>query len=255
MPVPSATKNMRTMKHFIFVLLFALAVSGCTGDSYTELQLAAARGQADRVDVLLDQGANVDEANKYGKTALMLAAEAGHSDTIAALLKRNAQANLQDIDGMTPLMFAAANGHADAIKVLLDKGADPNVTNRYDASALTNSVFFGHDDATRALLAGKTKLNKATVEYAFLISAGLGRNELLKQLLDYGVDINARGKNKRTALIAATRFGHAHAVKFLLDKGADVTARDDEGKTALEIAEEEELSEIATLIKSAKTSG
>ncbi|MDH5217142.1 MAG: ankyrin repeat domain-containing protein, partial [Gammaproteobacteria bacterium] len=230
---------MKKIKSSLILFILLLTLNACTGDTFSELQLASARGQTDRVIVMIDKGMNVNDVNKHGKTALMLAAGAGHADTVAVLVERNAHLDAQDIDGMTALTEAAAGGHAKVVELLIEKGANANLTNKYGATPLTNAVFFGHEEATRALLASKTRLSEETTENAFLIAAGLGNVQLLTDLLAYGVDLNSRGKQGRTALMAATTFEHVDAVKFLTEKGADLTIRDIEGQTVLDIAREQ----------------
>ncbi|MDH5544597.1 MAG: ankyrin repeat domain-containing protein [Gammaproteobacteria bacterium] len=236
----------------VLVVLIVSVMTACAGDTYSELQLAAARGQTDRVAVMLDKGADVNDYNKHGRTALMMASASGHNDTVALLLKRNAFINAQDVDGMTPLIEAAASGHDKTITLLLENDADINITNKYGATALTNAVFFSHVDAVKALLSAKTRLSEETTENAFLIAAGLGNLQMLTDLLDYGVNINSRGKKGRTALMAATTFEHEDAVQLLISKGADLSIRDIEGQTALEIAKENDLKNIVAQLSSVR---
>ncbi len=54
-----------------------------------------------------------------------------------------------------------------------------------------------------------------------------------KDLVDGGVDINARNAYGWTALMHAARVGHEELVNLLLNHGADVNAQADDGWTAL----------------------
>jgi ankyrin repeat protein/L-ascorbate metabolism protein UlaG (beta-lactamase superfamily) len=56
----------------------------------TELHLAALKGQANLVPVLVDRGADVNAVNDYGHTALFYAARNGHRGTAEALLAHGA---------------------------------------------------------------------------------------------------------------------------------------------------------------------
>jgi ankyrin repeat protein len=67
-----------------------------------------------------------------------------------------------------------------------------------------------------------------------------GNVELLKTLLQRGVNLDdagasARAAEGRTALHIAARAGHADIVLILLQQGADVTAVDEAGSTALRL--------------------
>jgi len=54
-----------------------------------------------------------------------------------------------------------------------------------------------------------------------------------KDLVDGGVDINARNAYGWTALMHAARVGHEDLVNLLLNHGADINAQSDDGFTAL----------------------
>ena len=64
-----------------------------------------------------------------------------------------------------------------------------------------------------------------------------GNIKLVKELINNKqIDINARDRHGRTALILASFMGFAPIVKFLLDNGADVNLKEDtNGDTALHI--------------------
>ncbi|MDH5230776.1 MAG: ankyrin repeat domain-containing protein, partial [Gammaproteobacteria bacterium] len=76
-----------------------------------------------------------------------------------------------------------------------------------------------------------------TTENALLIAAGLGYGEICQALLTYGVNIDARGKNRRTPIMAAIAFDHPETVSLLLKAKADTTAKDAEGNSLLDLAE------------------
>jgi hypothetical protein len=83
----------------------------------TALMWAAARGNQESVELLLERGAAVD-AQVYGKTALTWAAENGHKEMVQLLLERGADVDAKNEDGSTALMHAASRGHRDIVKVL-----------------------------------------------------------------------------------------------------------------------------------------
>ena len=71
-----------------------------------------------------------------------------------------------------------------------------------------------------------------------MTAAENGMTETMKLLLDEGADLEAKGKDGKTALICPTAKGRAEAMQLLVAKGADVNARDDEGENALIYAAE-----------------
>lgn len=58
--------------------------------------------------------------------------------------------------------------------------------------------------------------------------------DLVKIMIDYGLDVNKTYRGQRTALICAADYnGNPHIIKMLLDAGADVNATDSCGNTAI----------------------
>ncbi|MGC5325199.1 ankyrin repeat domain-containing protein [Brevibacillus sp. SYSU BS000544] len=60
----------------------------------------------------------------------------------------------------------------------------------------------------------------------FLEAAGKGDLEALKQCIEQGVDINARNKQKRTAILIAAMNEQYEAVEYLISAGADIDLQD-----------------------------
>ncbi|CAH1125778.1 unnamed protein product [Ceutorhynchus assimilis] len=63
-------------------------------------------------------------------------------------------------------------------------------------------------------------------ETAFLLAAWLGKNEVMKLLIDEKVDVDTKDKYGRTALHLASYAGHCDCVSLLLQHGADVNIQD-----------------------------
>jgi ankyrin repeat protein len=94
----------------------------------TALIAAAHLGHAEVVRVLIRAGAPLDHVNNLGWTALIEAIVLGdggprHTDTLAALIEAGANVNLADRSGKTPLELARARGHAAMVERLRQAGA------------------------------------------------------------------------------------------------------------------------------------
>jgi ankyrin repeat protein len=98
-------------------------------DGFHLLGLAAFFSHPDIVDLLIERGADVNQAanNPMKVTAMHAAASARQIGIIAKLLARGADPNARQQGGWTALHGAAANGMEDMVRLLLAHGADPSI--------------------------------------------------------------------------------------------------------------------------------
>ena len=123
---------------------------------------AARSGDRDRVAALLDSGAGVNAATRYGVSALGFAAERGHFDIVRLLVERGADVNVADVFyGSRPIDFALRSGRLDIAVYLLEHGSQGAVSvlntaiRRKDAKAVTVALGTRQADAA-ALAAART---------------------------------------------------------------------------------------------------
>jgi hypothetical protein len=102
----------------------------------TPLMLSSFRGHFTVLKVLLSAGADVNLEDKQGTTALMLASAGGDMRIVQALIDAGAKVNAKNYIGWTPLMMAAKGGHVHTVQALLTAGADPDVKNKDSETAL-----------------------------------------------------------------------------------------------------------------------
>ncbi len=95
------------------------------GDCFA-LHLFAQSGNAEMVDLLIQNGANVREVSK-GSTALFVASQNGHTQTAFSLIRGGADLNVLNQGGITPLYIASQNNHIEMVDMLLQNGADVNL--------------------------------------------------------------------------------------------------------------------------------
>ena len=97
------------------------------------LMLAALKGQAEMVEMLIQKGADV---NKTGWAPLHYAASKGDPKIITLLLDDDAYIDAESPNGTTPLMMAAMYGTPAAVNLLLQEGADAQLKNQLGLTAL-----------------------------------------------------------------------------------------------------------------------
>ena len=106
------------------------------GFGNTPLMSASSRGNWFIVELLLDRGADIDAKDNEGWTPLIMASRNGKTEVVKLLLEYGADKEAKDNEGWTPLIFASWNGHTKIVKLLLEYGADINVYNDVNKSCL-----------------------------------------------------------------------------------------------------------------------
>ncbi len=207
------------------------------------LTTAADTGDAVAVKHLLDQGARlraIIDTGESPRTPL---------DWLRAMF-RGAGSN-DDRVTVSALYMAVNRGNLEVIRLLESQGAD---LMQYDDgySMLHIAVMgFARDNALptetndpvkaeliRYLIDKGIDVN-ATDKYGFtalMIAAKDPDVGVVKLLLDRGADVNSKDKYGWTALIAASSYGRIQIMKLLLAKGADVNAKTTDGDTPMKCA-------------------
>ena len=92
--------------------------------------LAAWYGENEAVLYLLNQGADINNKQNYGRTALMMAAYFGREDTVKLLISNGANINQKSViigedesSGETALDFAKSNEREKIVQILQNAGA------------------------------------------------------------------------------------------------------------------------------------
>lgn len=106
----------------------------------TPLHLAAANGQLEIVQYLIDHAADLNAKDKAGHTPLQRAARSYRWDVVQCLFPKQNMPNAKDIDGQTILHYAARTATSEIIKFLVSNGADVNEKNNLGETALHIAV-------------------------------------------------------------------------------------------------------------------
>jgi len=192
---------------------------------------------------------------------LYQACEDGKVEDVVRLLQ-NSQINInwqnQNDDLRTPLNIACQKGHLDIVKLLLkDEKIEVDKATNYGATPFNSACYNGHLEIVKLLLNDeRVDVNKAANDgWTSLWSACVhGHIEIVKLLLnDQRVDVNKAGNvGFGTPFYVACRYGRTVVVKYLLERGReiDINKKNNNGKTGLDIAREEEKTDIVELIES-----
>ncbi|XP_066477536.1 fibronectin type 3 and ankyrin repeat domains protein 1 [Tiliqua scincoides] len=174
---------------------------------YTPLMVASQKGYTRLVEVLLENGSDVNQKNSSGKDSLMIACFAGHLDIVKFLRSKGASWTAKDLGGCTAMHWAADGGNSDVIEWMIEDGCEVD---------------------TRDVGLEWTPLMR--------LCAMSGKVDVATLFIDAGADVNLKDKDGKTPLMIASLNNHDNLVALLLDRGADMDIKNEFGKGALEMA-------------------
>ncbi|XP_044899836.1 ankyrin repeat domain-containing protein 24 isoform X1 [Felis catus] len=163
--------------------------------------LAAMRGAASCLEVMLAQGSNVMSTDGAGYNALHLAAKYGHPQCLEQLLQASCVVDIVDSSGWTALHHAAAGGCISCSEILCSFKAHLSPRDR----------------------SGTTPL---------IIAAQMCHTDLCRLLLQQGAAANDQDLQGRTALMLACEGASPETVEVLLQGGAQPGITDALGQDA-----------------------
>ncbi|XP_077716560.1 ankyrin repeat domain-containing protein 24 isoform X8 [Canis aureus] len=177
--------------------------------------LAAMRGAASCLEVMLAHGANVMSTDGAGYNALHLAAKYGHPQCLKQLLQASCVVDVVDSSGWTALHHAAAGGCISCSEMLCSFKAQLNPRDRVSLWNL-----FGQENVFES---GTTPL---------IIAAQMCHTDLCRLLLQQGAAANDQDLHGRTALMMACEGASPETVEVLLQGGAQPGITDALGQDA-----------------------
>jgi len=139
---------MKNFKALLFIVPF-LAFSAFANHSF-ELNRDVTLGEYDKVKSLLAQGADVNQQTKQGFLPLVSAAGIGlrnlRKEMVQLLLDNGADVNGTDKYKDTALIVASFWGRLDTVQLLLDRGAKVDLVNDEGETALSQAKKEGHQE-------------------------------------------------------------------------------------------------------------
>jgi ankyrin repeat protein len=208
--------------------------------SLTPLHFASWFGLRDIVCRYLEcETVAINIRSKMGTTPLILAASKGHAEIVKMLMERGADPNLANWYG-NALHCAAESGECGAILALIQHGMDPNTRTNFSRTALHCTTDNDHTKAAETLIANGADVDARdqwgyTILHQAVDGNALETVDLLlaKSLID--VDVRETVGNG-TALHIAARCGDSLLIHKLLRAGADPNARNLAGETPYDLA-------------------
>jgi ankyrin repeat protein len=155
---------------------------------------ATRQGDLEALRVLIEQGADVNQAEGDGMTALHWAAMRNDPDAAELLIEAGAALEAGTrIGGHTPLHVASRSGSASVSRLLLASGtdADVNAETSTGATALHFTAGGGHADVARLLLENGADADAVEAKWGqtpLVFAAAWNRENVIRVLLEHGAD-------------------------------------------------------------------
>jgi ankyrin repeat protein len=196
-------------------------------DGVTPVMEAAVKRHYDALDLLLENGANINTiASDPESTALMALAQKGDIDMAEYIIERGAEVNLCNSDNLRALGVAAAYNHLDMVQLLIEKGAETEFEYCNEGEYVTPlgfASFMGYDDILLCLLKHGANPNFISKDdfFPLILATQEHKTNAIKILFQNGAKIDLHSNSNPRALFYAIESSYYDTLEFLLQSGAN----------------------------------
>ncbi|KYO33046.1 protein phosphatase 1 regulatory subunit 12C isoform D [Alligator mississippiensis] len=197
------------------------------------------------VQFLVENGANVNQADNEGWTPLHVAASCSYKEIAQYLLDHGANIAAVNSDGDVPLDIAEDDGMEAMLSAEIAKrGVDVEAAKREEEEIMLQ-------DTRQWLNAGKIDDTRhpKTGASALHVAAAKGYIEVMRLLLQAGYDPNVQDKDGWTPLHAAAHWGVEEACRLLAEHLCDMNTLNNVGQRPFDLADEYTLGLLEELQK------
>ena len=122
------------------------------GVSINTLQEAISAQRVCAVELMIKDGADINSADSYHRTALHIAGRYGNREVVELLLKYGVDVNARDEDRMTALHWAALCNNMETVKYLVCRGAQVNTRDNFYLTPVDLAKQHKHTEVAAYLL-------------------------------------------------------------------------------------------------------
>ncbi|EQC37033.1 hypothetical protein SDRG_05262 [Saprolegnia diclina VS20] len=206
-------------------------------DRNTALHLAAKAGHVGNLATLLElPWPSLDVANQQGLTPLHIAATRGHAPLVSLLLDHGADIDFATNSQQTALFMAVAHARVDVVELLLRFDANPNAPNKNGETPLFALVKRGPREENELiwsllLLSGTANVDHRNKEGRSLLSTAIHTGNRHERMVSLVLSMQPSAPVVSEALWYATPY--PNLLELLLAAGADPNSLNDYRSTPL----------------------
>ncbi len=168
----------------------------------TALGYAAAHGEHEVLDALLQKGVSPDTRGRLEEPAVLRATRAHDDTAVKRLIDAGANVNLQTANGTSALMVAAGSSDLAILDLLIAAGAHVEMQDKTGRDAVWFAADRGTEEVADRLLAAGAPVDSNRNQQSPLFAAvHAGRPGMLEHLIRKGLSPNAKGSSGDTPII------------------------------------------------------
>ncbi|KAL8949562.1 MAG: hypothetical protein Q9222_004336 [Ikaeria aurantiellina] len=198
---------------------------------------AAQAGSVVEVEMLLDQGADVEAVHQQsGRNALAVASHCGNESVVQLLIQYGPNVNTCDASSFSPLHLAAMRGHVRVVELLLQEHASVDEPGPNGETPLRIASDKGYVEVADLLLRARAKANsrdRRQMKTPLHAAAQNGDESMTELLIKHGAHMEAKDGELMTPLHYACEAGKERVVALLLTKKAGIEILGKRGMTPL----------------------
>ena len=194
--------------------------------SVSKLQVATRHGFFQIARMIIDSHPDlVFHQDDFDTSALHEAAQGGWADIVDILLKAGAPPCPMNKEKKPPVYYAARNGNTKIISLISKEEPVDKVLRERSESSVPPSERIQRSDRTESVPIRRDQGDPLSLEKAFCDAAEAGKWDVIRNLLEEGVNPDSK-KDGKSAMIYAIHGGHEGILKLLLDTDACVSCPD-----------------------------